>query len=57
MNETDEKVRMHLFRKEKTGEVLKMNKLHLDKSLNNMQDYLTIVNNRNSSPRLRNTKN
>ena len=59
INETDEKVRIHLARKEKTGEILRMNRTGLDKSLNNMEDYLanTKTMGRTMSPGFRNTRN
>ena len=57
MNETDEKIRMHLTRKEKTGEILKMNKTCLDKSLNNMEEFLSNTKTRTVSPGFRNTRN
>jgi hypothetical protein len=56
MNDTDEKIRMHLTRKEKTLEILKLNKTGLDKSLNNMEEYLSNNNfkSRTVSPGFRN---
>ena len=56
INETDEKVRMHLTRKEKTGEILRMNRTGLDKSLNNMEGYLSNTHTRTVSPGFRNTR-
>lgn len=56
INETDEKVRMHLTRKDKTGEILRMNKTNLDKSLNNMEEYLSNTKTRTVSPGFRNTR-
>ena len=57
INETDEKVRMHLTRKEKTGEILRMNRTGLEKSLNNMEVYLENTKTRTVSPGFRNTRN
>jgi hypothetical protein len=47
---------MHLIRKEKTGEILRMNKSGLDKSLNNMEEYLSNTKTRTVSPGFRNTR-
>ena len=57
INDTDEKIRMHLAHKEKISEILNMNKIQIDKSLSNMLQYFSNNNNnkgRNLSPTVRN---
>ena len=52
INYTDEKIRMHLAHKEKTSEILKMNKIQIDKSLSNMLQYFSNNNNNNKGRNL-----
>ena len=56
INDTDEKIRFHLTRKERTGDLIRMNKTGLDKSLNNMGEYLSKTNTRTVSPGFRNSR-
>lgn len=48
--EQDERIRQQLSRKERTTTILRNNKNNLEKSLNNLDDFLNRSTNRTMSP-------
>ncbi len=50
INDMDEKIRIQLFRKERTNDLIRANRNIVDKSLNNMDAQLTRGNKNTLSP-------
>ena len=50
MLDQDEKIRQQLARKERTAGILRNNKNNLEKSLNNLDDFINRSYNRTMSP-------